>query len=947
MSQKNILGLEYDPIRKYIEIQRNQMNESWDSIKNRRSTRKFLPEFDMWNKFNLQNVPDWKSISEKEWNELVGHMEDAEKQCIRIRQRGSHTVLDSEQELNNAVIPHTKGSSWQMYIDGLKKNGFSEYSIKTLEQQTLDILRHLSSNTSISGPQKGLVVGNVQSGKTASMAGLMALAADNGWNYFIVLTGLTENLRQQTEARLRNDLKKTGGNLLWDYIGYGAMKDKNFEYSDFSDSRRVFFSVCLKNKTRLNLLIRFLQRDHHPDKLKILIIDDEADQGSINTGDIKEESNRKAINKLILKLVYDGGYEKKPYGAVNYVSYTATPYANCLNEFKDRGDVKTLYPESFIAHIEPGKGYFGPSVIFGIPGTEKEERLDIINFIPSSEVREIKDIEKDITEELPETLKDALVWFICAASIQRFRKSYNPVSMLIHTSFKVSEQECVYKSISEWLHGIDEGSFLDYCNKVYKEQTVQFTVEDLKKAFPEYEFLDQIEDYPDFTSLIPFIRELVSEITSIYLDDDSELKYNRGILICVDNSAKNQIDEEGKHLRLVYPDKKEAKLLGYATAFIVIGGNTLSRGLTLEGLVSSYFLRNSIQADSLMQMGRWFGYRKGYELLPRIWMTEDSFEKFQFLVEIDNDLRDQIRQMSIQGQTPTDFQLALLTSPKANWLRLTAKNKMQASKAMKLDYCGTDMQLTTYIRSKQVMDRNNRIISDFLNGLGKPSISEVDGHSAIWMDVPFNRIDKDIFKKGFQIAETSRTFQDIDSLRKWIEKETESGKFSRWTVILGGTKPSTENPEKNLMLECGHSIGKVNRSGKPGKDDKFSIKVLTNKKDYVAHLCRDDFMSGYEGDDSWNKLKSDNRISLNYKKYISASDKADVPLLLLYCIDKDSAPVRQPKQGETPRYSLKEIGVYEDFFGMAMVIPGTGGHHAIRMQISDSLYGSGDGEDED
>ncbi len=129
----------------------------------------------------------------------------------------------------------------------------------------------------------------------------------------------------------------------------------------------------------------------------------------------------------------------------------------------------------------------------------------------------------------------------------------------------------------------------------------------------------------------------------------------------------NGVDDDGMYMRLAYPDKENLNSPDFSTAFIVIGGNTLSRGLTLEGLVSTFFLRSVKQADTLMQMGRWFGYRRHYELLPRIWMTQDCTRKFEYLTEIDADLRSQIYEMMLAGDmSPKDYNLALITSPKVS-----------------------------------------------------------------------------------------------------------------------------------------------------------------------------------------------------------------------------------------------------------------------------------------
>lgn len=962
MTENDLSNIKYDAIRNYMENQREN-HISWADIRDMKFLDDLGLDFERWNNGQKKYTYGWPAITVSEWKQIAGALEEAEKEKIRIARRGERTMLSSVDELNDAQISKRKGSSWVRYKQTLKEKGFSDASIQRIQEQTLDILKNLSSDTTKTGPRKGLVVGNVQSGKTANMEALMAMAADNGWNYFVVLTGLTENLRKQTEDRLRKDLKKQDTNLLWDYVGYSKMGDGNFEYEDFSDPRRIMFSVVLKNKTRLEMLRNFLQKAARPEDIKLMIIDDEADQGSINTGDIEDEQKRKAINKLILDLVYgknsDDKSKAKKFGALNYISYTATPYANCLNEFKDSDDVKTLYPESFISHISSGDGYFGPMNIFGlsddeesdVKGIEETDRLDIVNFISKEQVKQTKELESGETMQLPEDMENAIIWFLCAVAVERFEKHVHPVSMLVHTNVKTDAHGAVYEAITSWLKA-NRNSLIDSCQKVYREQTQKFTLKDLETAYPDYPYLSSVKNYPDFDDLIPYIKELLSEITTIQLDNeqDKEFSFNKGVIVCRDNSRNRRgMDEEGNYVRLVYPTDKQLKEMGYAPAFLVIGGSTLSRGLTLEGLVSSYFLRNSIQADSLMQMGRWFGYRRGYELLPRIWMTEDTFKKFQYLVDIEEDLRSQIRQLSEMGKKPTDFQLSLITYPKANWLRLTSKNKMQRASRVTLDYTGSDMQLTTYLTDRVMVKKNNEIIQSFIDSLGSPEISELDGFSCIWRDIPFSRIEDEIFNRGFKVADTSRTFQNIPSFRKWIDEVTKKGGFEKWTVILAGTQISEDHPEKNLVLKCGRSVGKVNRAGSSRMNGKLSIKVLTNKRDYVTHLKASDFPSKDSGKwdphYNWDNIRSEKKMSTSYAGYLKAANMMNIPLLIFYCVDKHSTSLRKgdnPEAGKT----LEDLGMHEDFFGMAMVVPGVRGKHPVRMQIDKNFYEKSEEEED-
>lgn len=943
MEKKNYSGTEYDKAREQVDLKRAE-HVSWDDL----ISMKFLEDqnqtIEDWNRQARSFVPGWINLSKEDWQAICRGKQEEEKRRLDVRQRGEEATIRSSEELNSAVIPQSEGSSWQKYKRRLRENGFSSASVDQIEEQTLNILHQLSSRTDPGKPIKGLVVGNVQSGKTASMAGLMAMAADNGWNFFIVLTGPTTSLRDQTEARLRNDLMDYSGNLSWDYLNYANLGDRRFNYSVVQNPKRILFTVCLKNAARLNQLHKFLEKAPNPEALKILIIDDEGDQASINTGDITKDK-RTSINRNIIDLVYGKekkGKELRPFGALNYVIYTATPYANCLNEGPDKNHGENLYPNHFISMLAPGGGYFGPKTIFEAEEEEDRNRLDVVNLIGRDQEREMRELEKGETRTLPVSLQDSILWFICAAAIYRYRNIIKPVSMLIHTSMRVNDQDEVYEAVESWLNAIQNNA-VGRCRTVYEEQKKKLTLKDFKASFPAYESLDEVEDYPDFEELVPFIRTLISHVTTIHLEEEDkyEFSYDKGILLCEDNSSKNK-DSDDKHYRLAYPDRAKLKELGFGPAFIVVGGNTLSRGLTLEGLVSSYFLRNSQQGDSLMQMGRWFGYRKGYELLPRIWMTEDSFEKFQFLAELDNDLRSQVSLMSQMGKKPEEFAVAIATSPRLSWLRPTSRNKSQSAETVRVDFAGTEMQLLTYLSDPHIVEKNNRILEEFLKHLGKPEISEADGHSGIWTNVPYTDIARDVFEKGFTVAPTSRTFQDTDELLKWVEEETKKGSFRNWTVVLAGTKPGREN-RSSFALNPDFSIGKVQRSWAATAPDRFSMKALSIKRDYVAHLKKKDFPAQSADGLTWENMIRDESISSSYRNYIQKAGKSDVPLMLIYCIDSDS---NEKGPAGSPRRTLKDLGIQNGIFGITFVIPGIRGKHGVKMKIK-LKQESGDEEDGD
>lgn len=917
----------YDECRNWIKKQRQNSIE-WEQIKLARKRNIEELEKFLRNKIEEDFWPDDLSI--EKWFKIVEVQKEAEDSYLNIIKNGLTATLSNNEENSGVSVPENERSSWQLYKKHLKDvAGFKDEDIEKIEYSSLKILKQMSLSTKDIGPVKGLVVGNVQSGKTANMAGLMAMAADWGWNFFVILSGTIENLRKQTQGRIFTDLNNEG-NLTWVQLDHPSKtspvgsraQDLHFERT----SNLRYMTVCLKVKQRLEKLIQWMQVDKKSaQNMRILVIDDEADQAGINTGDVYNDSERKTINKLLVNLVHNKTYRGEDFGsnyeAMNYISYTATPYANILNE---KGE-KTLYPKNFIHVLGLGNEYFGPQQLFG-EGHDDFGNLNIIREISDNDVLTIKDIHEDKIVDIPVSLQNSLLWFICSVAVMRFYDYKKPVSMLIHTSQKQMHHEYIYEALLKWITN-NTSNILEHCEEIYEKEKTLFSKRHLRNAYPEYGRNDEdIIDYPEFENLKVYINELTDNISSIYMDQDGELNYGRGIHICVDNCSKNTVSDDGMFMRLSYPSNN----LGYATAFIVIGGNTLSRGLTIEGLVSTYFLRTVKQADTLMQMGRWFGYRKSYEVLPRIWMTRNTRRSFEYLSDLDLDLREQLYLMDKAGKTPEDFMITLKTSPCDGKFLLTSKNKMQMAETAEIDFSGTDSQMTIYSKDEIELKNNKRIAENFIRKLGDCRKSEVE-EAYVWEDIPFNFIVNEFFEKGFKVSKKSRTFGEIKLLAEWIEKNTKNGFLANWNVIVVGTqfeKNSESNHIWNITSEI--KLGKIRRSVKIDSPDTVNIGVLTSKLDYVADIKEQDLSN-----DKWNKLINSNEVFKEYREYRMNAGLGNIPLFLIYCIDKDSkARVNSNRT---------DLNAPEDMIGIAMLLPGYRGNSngVVRVKIKNNNIDDG------
>lgn len=762
---------EYDEHRKAVEKLRER-GKDWGFIKYYGKGDKAGLEDKLEQLKEDYVIPD--DLNASMWLEIVEALKEMAEHEETVEEKLESSRILSKREDNTLTVPDNSRSSWQLYKKKLKKQGWTEQSVKEIEETTIGILKKLRIETT--DPIKGLTIGHVQSGKTASMAGLMAMAADWKFNVFIVLTGSIENLRQQTEERLLGDLK-TNGNLSWELLkklSFKASSSHKVKNLVLGESRERYLNVCLKHKTRLNDLIEWLKDDGKKlSQMRILIIDDESDQGGINTNDVNDpQMDRTAINKAIVDLVNIKATDGSSPLSVNYISYTATPYANFLNEASE----ESLYPKDFVAVLKPAKEYFGAKEIFGLDNDEYYRGLPIVRDIKKHDYDLVQAIHKNNDVRMPESFKEAINWFLLATSVMRYRKYKKPISMLIHTSQKQAHHDIFANLIDSYFNTESKKNIIESCRQLYKKERQKFTKEDFELGFEIYP--DKVKDYPPFEKIEEELKRLLNRTPSHInvIEDTKRLKYHDGIHLCIDNCSNNRITENMEHVRLAYPDPGP-NFPAPAPAFIVIGGSTLSRGLTIEGLVSTYFSRNTSQADSLLQMGRFFGYRKGYEMLPRIWMTPDTANKFRFMATLEEELRDDIKTYILEGMDANEYGPKIKNSPKVSWLRVTAKNRMQNAEEIDLDFSGTSSQTVVFDDEENILKKNIEVTESFLNNLGQARETR-NRRGIYWKNVPFAKIADEFFEK-FNFSPQS----DFSNLKTFIEWYTKKKK--KLVLLIG------------------------------------------------------------------------------------------------------------------------------------------------------------------
>ena len=556
---------------------------------------------------------------------------------------------------------------WLRYKDylidekGFSPNIVSKLGNETLDQNLMNYLLDPEAKQETPVLRRGLVIGDVQSGKTSTYIGLICKAADAGFKVFILLTGTIESLRKQTQERVEEgfigiDMSDitTGGKR----VGVGkdnkplfatALTSRNNDFTGNSDKIAVALNnfnavvfVIKKQKDVLNKLTNWLIK-LNADKvtkmidLPMLMIDDEADNASINTSKSKEDPT--TINRLIRKLA-------SIFTRSNYIGYTATPFANVFidPETTEEMENQDLFPEDFIVSLPTPDNYIGPEKIFA-PNGKYHNQLVYITDAGATEEDGFSFYFKHKKEwegELPESLTDAIYAFYIANAICDLRGDQKSNrSMLINMSRFVMVQKYILSQI-DTIH-----------NVAYRN--IKFNLSDNFEESMKNPVLKRIYDVWEAQySDVEFTWDEIAEV----LCDSVE-----PIMIKVVNSAKNSD-------KLVYPDNEGIRV-------IAIGGLALSRGLTLEGLIISYFYRNTCTYDVLMQMGRWFGYRRGYEDLFRIWTHRSSAEWYAEISAATEELKEDMCLMNENHMRPKDFGIRVKND--SNELQITSANKMRNS----------------------------------------------------------------------------------------------------------------------------------------------------------------------------------------------------------------------------------------------------------------------------
>ncbi|WP_286936918.1 MULTISPECIES: Z1 domain-containing protein [unclassified Pseudoalteromonas] len=737
-------------------------------------------------------------------------------------------------------------------MEYLRDQGRAESVVEEIENSSLKILGKLADPKTQSPVFiKGLVDGDVQSGKTGNFNAVINRALDSGYKLIIVLSGIMDDLRSQTQARIDKDVIGDGKGVGLKQA-FGHQGDESVfqvisitsEEADFNRSlaggmpslNQANIMVCKKNVSILKNILLWL-KDNLPKgetkhSLPLLIIDDEADNASLNNEGHKGEKYASKINGHIRAIL--GIFHKK-----SYLGYTATPFANVIQDRNEASDdlwsipdkskegsketlfmqVDNLFPDDFIFLLDTPTNYIGAHRIFETLQPSKKlpvvfdiddyvsdfpsrvmdiddnvigiERFDnkkdwddklgeygtYLNFASFSEYRRktraAKSVDK-FPEALPESIKDAVMCFILGIAVRETRrkdmfhsKIYQPHNtMLVHIS-----------RFTAW-----QNKTATLLNDFYKDIETRLKMDKLNSPSSIYRKFEKV--WLDYCAEI--VGSIHSYLPDKYIDDYMQpVSYDAISPLLVDAVSNIEVtalnSATGKDLK--YQDEKPRKI-------IAIGGNRLSRGFTLEGLTVSYFVRTTNYSDSLLQMGRWFGYRPGYLDCCKLFTSRDLISKYDSTSLCIDELKAEFKKMDEKEATPRDFELKVRKHPGV--LQITRPTILKNTTSVKWSFQDSLVMTTEFDVTKEKI-------------------------SNVWKD--FKRIVSPLFakaeKKG-SLLSTTVTLEDLNKIldgnnnfdemrlsliKQYLKKCANKNLLTSWTIAIKLTGSASKEKGLGIMTE--------------------------------------------------------------------------------------------------------------------------------------------------
>ena len=782
----------------------------------------------------------------------------------------------------------------------LSTKGWDATVVRSLDDSSDRILRQLAAPTEERFDIRGLVLGFVQSGKTANYTALIAKAADAGYRLVIVLSGIDNGLRLQTNARLKRELIGYPDNRP-DAVRLPPMGQQWHEFTReelHGDFRPGFANhaalqgtqpvllVVKKNGAVLRRLLAWI--DDAPAEVRqsipLLVIDDEADQASVDTrgsyqtddddplGPDYEEPS--VINGLIRDLLYR--FQRRA-----YVAYTATPFANILipHDTADPRVGNDLYPKDFIIDLPKPSGYFGAEEIFGRFDPAAGEQVGGMDVIERVSDEDLAALEQGHTSD---SLRQALADFVLAGAARAARgQADDPATMLIHTSQRIFVHTHLRGLVSEAF-----GELRDEWRYQRRHGIVDRLRDRWNGEFRSVTRSTHAERDCEFNAIQPFIGPFLEAVQVREI-----------------NSATGEV--------LDYQREPSLKAIG-------VGGNRLSRGLTLEGLLVSYFVRPSATYDTLMQMGRWFGFRGGYEDLTRVYTTSELESWFADLALVEHRLREDIGIYETEGLTPREVGMRIWQHPT---MQVTSrlKRRFATSTTIAQSYALSLEQTFKFplrrLDDLAVQAEANRLaVHDFVEALGQADApSEDSDKGPVWSGVSPDIIMQ--FLRTYRTDEQSRSIS-TQLICAYIERMNEVGELIRWTVAVRGR----ESRDARLgMTDWNLPGGEIPMISRSRIGDMDSVGIITSPGDEAVGLpqaLRQQAADLIAAAVAEGKKKSENPAAREVRP-------PEEGLLLLYPISRNSGRERDRAEGgnRRPLYDNPNDPRAHDLVGVAISFP--------------------------
>ena len=744
----------------------------------------------------------------------------------------------------------------------LEYRGLSTDVVSKLDSITDTIMDGFGDPSKESFSRRGLVMGDVQSGKTNTYTRLCCKAVDVGYKMIILLTGTLESLRRQTQGRLDEGLVGKDSAVFikkkaFEPIGVGKI-DSEPEFFVFTHTESDFKSkiaeglnlpisnlehpvlLVIKKNSRIIKNLADWLNTHRVGLIQspLLLIDDEADNASINTS--KDEIT--AVNAGIRSIL-------QIFQRNTYVGFTATPFANI---FINPDDEKDLYPKHFIYCLRSPSNYVSPRSVYQEDGQHRY-MLRTIHLSEEDEYRGLPELpykhsKEFVLKKIPDSMREAINCFIVSCAIRDLRgMNTDHMSMLINASRYTDVQESIKDAVENYMFQV----------KASVEVNCRLSVD------------DALSDV------------YMSSLYSAWEKNYSELEFGWEKIQPVLAAATKPITVRSVN------QKQGAKTLNYeeykkdGLRLIAIGGNSLSRGLTLEGLCVSYFYRRAQSYDTLMQMGRWFGYRDGYADLCRIWMTEESIEWYDQISSATEELKREFALMFALGKTPEVFGLRVKND--ITGLLVTARNKMRyAGDAVifkSLD--GTPVWTSSISVGKSKIDHNEQLLLKLISDLKNektPLLNKVTGNY-VFPNVSF-RFVKD-FLKNYQYPEAENILFDRDAILDMIN---EGSLAINWDIAIqhGSGDIYTKLQKTGLDIEKStRSSYKVRGRNEDEMNIRFNSAALLSPSNMAEGLFDDYTIDGRKTNKTDEELQGSRerkeKLEQDYLRMLKESGEKDVP----------------------------------------------------------------------